>query len=188
MKNWNAIKAIGQDNWSLMMALTEANPETDSGKKLTILFPECFNSTEDQPVPLSILRAYANLKNAKTGAIMEEGYIASEIFADLTSPSSLILPYEIFMCDENDAMTLNRPLIPKTLSPLCYIGTKVNIDGVSHVVIENEKWTIHLTPAQYIDVDIEPYPQTSEMYRDVQKLKAEIALHESLLDSESGIR
>ncbi len=159
MKNWNAIKAVGQDNWSLMMAIAEANPESDSGQKLLKLFPECFNGSKDQPVPLSILRDYAQLQQLRQYGSVTNSYIVCDVYRTKTSPSSLILPF-IEVATDADISTLNKiPQAMKNLSPICYIGIKVRVEGIEYIVVQNENWVVCLTPAKYIDVDIEPFPQ-----------------------------
>jgi len=163
MKNWKAIKAIGQYNWPLMMAIVEANQESDSGQKLQKLFPECFVEGDGQKVPLSILVAYSQLHQLKRDGMVGIAFIASEVYKVKNAPESLILPFIEVATDERVAVGFKIPLVTtEGISLESRIGCRVELGGVQYIVIENENRIVSLTREEYIDVDIEPFPQYSE--------------------------
>ena len=149
-KNWSEICKVKDPHVLAALAWTDLN--SDFARKLAAGFPECFSDYEvGGAVPLSVLREYADRE-----ALLQGGHSAYDMLESYGATEHFNIPTVEFTTDPYDSLLNPPPLLPAEIDKDAAVGTIIQYQGKSYVVVENNKNPgvnmMILAPADRVDV------------------------------------
>ncbi|MEO6536279.1 MAG: hypothetical protein ABIT47_01170 [Candidatus Paceibacterota bacterium] len=146
-KNWSAVHELAKSDQLMasVIATLDMYRTDNRAKQIIAAFPDCFLDAEKRDIiPLSCIRAMAIVAAHECDDQRDTEIIAA-IPASYCVHEELKIPFSRFYTSVDSDWNEEEPMLPAAINPLAKQGEVVLLEGIEHVVLENNQNTgVHL--------------------------------------------